>query len=139
MARRRRSGARTSSSDPEIKDQLLGVIASESDRLGTIVNDLLVAGRLDADQLPLTIERCDPVKLAGLVVEAAKTYVPDVIQIELKAPKRVTNVAADPGQLRQVLVNLVDNAIKYSGRFSSDRTIAEYAADVWGAEPCPVD
>ena len=39
---------------------------------------------------------------------------PDVIELELKAPKRVTNVVADPGQLRQVLVNLVDNAIKYS-------------------------
>src|SRR5262249_49848830 len=28
--------------------------------------------------------------------------------------------------------------VGHSGRFSSDRTIAEYAADVWGAEPCPV-
>jgi len=26
-----------------------------------------------------------------------------------------------------------------SGKFSSDRTIAEYASDIWGAEPCPVD
>jgi starch phosphorylase len=25
-----------------------------------------------------------------------------------------------------------------SGKFSSDRTIAEYARDIWGAEPCPV-
>ena len=25
-----------------------------------------------------------------------------------------------------------------SGKFSSDRTIAEYAVDIWGAEPCPV-
>ena len=48
--------------DPAIREQLLGVIASESDRLGTIVNDLLVAGRLDADQLPVTVERCDPVR-----------------------------------------------------------------------------
>ena len=100
--------------DPEIQDQLLGVIASESDRLGTIVNDLLVAGRLDAGQLPVTIERCDPVALAGLVVEAAKTHLPEALELELRATKRVTNVAADPGQLRQVLVNLVDNAIKYS-------------------------
>jgi starch phosphorylase len=29
--------------------------------------------------------------------------------------------------------------VAHSGRFSSDRTISEYAADVWGAEPCPVD
>jgi starch phosphorylase len=28
--------------------------------------------------------------------------------------------------------------VGHAGRFSSDRTIAEYAADVWGAEPCPV-
>jgi len=100
--------------DPEIKDQLLGVIASESDRLGTIVNDLLIAGRLDADRLPLAIERCDPVELAGLVVEAAKTYVPETIELQLRVPKRTTHVIADSGQLRQVLLNLVDNAIKYS-------------------------
>src|SRR5918995_1602435 len=100
--------------DPEIQDQLLGVIASESDRLGTIVNDLLVAGRLDAGQLPVSVESCDPVALAGAVVEAARTHLPEVVQLELRAPKKVANVVADPGQLRQVLGNLVDNAIKYS-------------------------
>ncbi len=63
--------------DPEIQNQLLGVIASESDRLGTIVNDLLVAGRLDAGQLPVTIGNWDPVELAGAVVEAARTHLPD--------------------------------------------------------------
>ena len=26
-----------------------------------------------------------------------------------------------------------------SGKFSSDRTIVEYARDIWGAKPCPVD
>jgi PAS domain S-box-containing protein len=100
--------------DPEIQDQLLGVIASESDRLGTIVNDLLVAGRLDAGQLPLTIESCDPIELASSVVETARTHLPEAIVLELETPQHVPEVVADPGQLRQVLVNLIDNAIKYS-------------------------
>jgi starch phosphorylase len=28
--------------------------------------------------------------------------------------------------------------VAHSGRFSSDRTIAEYAADIWNVRPCPV-
>ena len=63
------------------------MIASESDRLGTIVNDLLVAGRLDAGQLPVTIESCDPVELAGGVVEAARTHLPEEIELKLRAPR----------------------------------------------------
>jgi PAS domain S-box-containing protein len=100
--------------DPEIQVQLLGVIASESDRLGTIVNDLLVAGSLDADQLPLSVQRVDPAELAGSVIEAARTHLPEAIALQLKAPKSLGRVVADPIQLHQVLVNLVDNAIKYS-------------------------
>ena len=100
--------------DAEIHDQLLGVIASESDRLGTIVNDLLVAGRLDADQLPVTVEQCDPAELATTVLEAARTHLPENVALDLDVPDRIPSVIADPGQLRQVLVNLVDNAIKYS-------------------------
>jgi glycogen phosphorylase len=37
------------------------------------------------------------------------------------------------GWARKVILNLAG-----SGKFSSDRTIAEYAASIWGAEPCPV-
>ena len=99
---------------PEIHDQLLGVIASESDRLGTIVNDLLVAGRLDADQLPVTVEQCDPAEVATTVLEAARTHLPENVALDLDVPDRIPSVIADPGQLRQVLVNLVDNAVKYS-------------------------
>jgi PAS domain S-box-containing protein len=100
--------------DEEIRDQLLSVIASESDRLGAIVNDLLVAGRLDADQLPVSVERVDPVELATSVLESARAHLPDSVELALEVADGVPGVVADPGQLHQVLVNLVDNAIKYS-------------------------
>jgi PAS domain S-box-containing protein len=99
-----------------IRDQLLSVIASESDRLGSIVSDLLVAGRLDADQLPVSVERVDPVELAASVLDSARAHLPDSVEVELalEVEDGVRGVVADPGQLHQVLVNLVDNAVKYS-------------------------
>ncbi|MFL5934804.1 MAG: ATP-binding protein [Gaiellaceae bacterium] len=100
--------------DPKVRNQLLEVIATESDRLGAIVSDLLVAGRLDADELPVSIEPLDAVELAGSVLDTARTHLPEAIDLELRAGHGIDAVAADAGQLRQVLVNLVDNAIKYS-------------------------
>src|SRR5262249_6791246 len=47
-------------------------------------------------------------------IEAARTRLPETIALELEAGPDVPAVAADPGQLRQVLANLIDNAIKYS-------------------------
>ena len=98
----------------ETRHELLGVIATESDRLASIVNDLLLASHLDSGGLPVHIERCDPVELATAVVESARTHLPEAIELELVAPATLPQVAADPAQLQQVLANLVDNAIKYS-------------------------
>ena len=42
------------------------------------------------------------------------THLPDAIDLRLEAPGDLPAVAADPEQLRQVLTNLVENAIKYS-------------------------
>ncbi|HEX6702599.1 MAG TPA: PAS domain S-box protein [Gaiellaceae bacterium] len=100
--------------DEDVRLRLLDVIADESNRLAEIVNDLLLASHLDSGELQVSIERCDPRELADAVVEAARTHLPEAITLELKAPKDVPWVAADRGQLRQVLVNLVENAVKYS-------------------------
>jgi starch phosphorylase len=40
--------------------------------------------------------------------------------------------ADDDGWARKAIVNVAG-----SGRFSSDRTIAQYAAEIWNAKPCP--
>ncbi len=93
---------------------LLEVIASESDRLARIVNDILWASRLESGTMQTTIEKCDGVEIARSVVDTARHYIPPNIQLTIKAPKKAPLVAADPDKARQVLTNLVDNAVKYS-------------------------
>jgi PAS domain S-box-containing protein len=100
--------------DAELQTRLLRVIAEESERLAEIVNDLLLASHLDSGRLQVNIERCDPLELVEQVVQAARTHLPENVGVELVASDELPAVAADPGQLRQVLENLVENAIKYS-------------------------
>ena len=56
----------------------------------------------------------DPVELAGSVVDAARTHLPPNVTLSLNVGPEVSAVAADPDKVRQVLTNIVDNAIKYS-------------------------
>jgi starch phosphorylase len=52
----------------------------------------------------------------------------------LEADRRLLGLYADPEEwARKVILNVAS-----SGKFSSDRTIAEYAAEIWDAKPCPV-
>jgi PAS domain S-box-containing protein len=93
---------------------LLEVIASESDRLARIVNDILWASRLESGAMQMTIETCDGVAIAQSVVEAARHYIPPTVDLGFEVPEDAPAIAADPDKVRQVLTNLVDNAVKYS-------------------------
>jgi PAS domain S-box-containing protein len=99
--------------DDDMRNRLLDIVAGESDRLAQIVNDVLLASHLDSGQLKLNIETVDAAKLTSTVVEAARAHLPEGITLSVDAPRRV-QVTADEQQLRQVLVNLVENAVKYS-------------------------
>ncbi|MDX6467657.1 MAG: hypothetical protein QOI27_2697 [Gaiellaceae bacterium] len=96
------------------RDGLLDVVASEADRLARIVNDILWASRLDSGQMAVSIESCDAAKLTNQVVNAVRAHAPDTIELVVDAPPGLPPVASDPDKLRQVLTNLVDNAVKYS-------------------------
>jgi PAS domain S-box-containing protein len=101
--------------DAELNERLLQVIVEESRRLGSIVDDLLLASQLDAGRLDVYIESCDAAALTRSVLDAAVTHLPEGIRLELEpVAADLPPVAADEVQLRQVLDNLVDNAVKYS-------------------------
>jgi PAS domain S-box-containing protein len=98
-----------------LRQKLLEIIEEESSRLAEIVNDLLLASQLDTGRLHVRIERCDAEELARGVVEAARTHLPPDFQVELEPlSEPIRAVAADTEQLRQVLDNVLENAVKYS-------------------------
>jgi two-component system phosphate regulon sensor histidine kinase PhoR len=100
--------------DESGRDRFISLIADESDRLGRIVNEILLANQLDAGRVDLGSDAFDPGELVERVVDAARVHAPPGIVLERVVPDGVPHVAADRDKVRQVLVNLVENAMKYS-------------------------
>ena len=96
------------------RERFVTLIADESERLGRIVNEILLANQLDAGRLDLELEPFDGHDLVERVVEAARLHAPPSVTLETEADDNLPTVAADLDKVRQVLVNLVENAIKYS-------------------------
>jgi len=96
------------------RDRFVSLIADESERLGRIVNEILLANQLDAGRVDLGADAFDPGELVERVVDAARVHAPPNIAVERVVQAGVAHVAADRDKVRQVLVNLVENAIKYS-------------------------
>jgi PAS domain S-box-containing protein len=96
------------------RERFISLITDESERLSRIVNDILLANQLDAGRLELETEPFDSGELVERVVEAARTHAPPGATLEVSVPDDPPAVAADRDKARQVLVNLVENAIKYS-------------------------
>jgi PAS domain S-box-containing protein len=95
-------------------DVLLEMIARESERLAGILDDLLVATRLDTGTMKLSIGQCDGRRLVEEIVALGREAVPAEFELAVVADEETPEVACDQERLRQVLMNLVENAIKYS-------------------------
>ena len=104
--------------DAEITDEhrelLLAIIERETERLTSIVGQILLADQLGSDTFRIKSEPCNLRELVDEVVRAARIRAPDGISVQVDAPPEVPPVRGDEDKLRQVLVNLVENAIKYS-------------------------
>jgi signal transduction histidine kinase len=99
--------------DPTMRDALLEIVYRESARLARLVDQVLWASRLEAGRTDVTVQSFDAVRLAEDVVTAARAHVPASVVLEVQGSPD-TAVGADVDKVKQVLVNLVENAVKYS-------------------------
>jgi PAS domain S-box-containing protein/excisionase family DNA binding protein len=104
--------ARAGQLEPQRAIEALGTIASQSDKLSRLLGHLLDVSRLEAGKLTLERRPTDLAALSRQIVDAAQAR-SEHHGIDLTAPETlVANV--DPLRIEQVLVNLLDNASKYS-------------------------
>jgi PAS domain S-box-containing protein len=99
---------------PDRRDAFLQMIVTESDRLAGIVDQILLASRIEAGQIEVTSEPVDALEVSQSVVDAAALRVGPGVHLRIDADGDLQPVDCDPDRLRQVLGNLIDNAIKYS-------------------------
>ncbi|MDQ6932682.1 MAG: cell wall metabolism sensor histidine kinase WalK [Candidatus Eremiobacteraeota bacterium] len=100
--------------DRESRELFLPKIGSEVDRMVQLVNDLLVHARAGAGQLHLRQERFDLTQVARSVVATFEQRADALhVSLTIEANEEVL-VKADRDRLSQVLVNLIDNAVRHT-------------------------
>jgi PAS domain S-box-containing protein len=92
--------------------QMTGIIDREADKLTRLVAQLFDVSRLEGGKLELELAEVDLVELTRTVIERIRLQAP-LAAIELRGVDSL-RTGADSLRLEQVLVNLLDNAIKYS-------------------------
>ena len=98
---------------PQQRASFLALISDETARLATLIGDVLDTSRIEAGTFTYSFTDVD---LADLVREtvAAMALGQDEVLVVAQAPDTVPAVRADRERLKQVLMNLVENAVKYS-------------------------
>ncbi len=125
--------------DSETQRRFLGIIERQSRRLARLVDDLLTLSDLERGLTPPRFEPVEPLRLldetAELMREAADRQ---GVALSVDAAADLPNMRADRDRLQQLMLNLLDNAIKYTPRDGRVTATARLAA-AEGAVPASIE
>ena len=101
--------------DKENVKDFIEIIHSDSERLASLINDILDLSKIESGQLTLDLK---PISLAPIIKKVVKLLNKQAkvkgVRVELDIPEAACKVMADKERIAQVILNLLDNAIKYN-------------------------
>lgn len=110
--------------EPEARDDILGDVVEEADRLYRLAEDLLVLTRVERGTLEMSDEPVHLGRLVERVVASERTRWP-AVRFETRIPPDLPSVPGEDTYVEQVLRNLLGNAAKYGGSGSTVTVTAE--------------
>ncbi|XGB42444.1 MAG: HAMP domain-containing histidine kinase [Nodosilinea sp. LVE1205-7] len=104
--------------------ELYDRLASETRRLQQLVNDLQELSKLETGYLPIQAESLDLIPLMARIVQnfndqpaiAEMSPSPDPVTVKLHHPVYLPQVCADSSRVKQIMINLIGNALRYTDR-----------------------
>lgn len=116
--------------DPSLTKRGMGVIISESSRLNGIVEELLDFSRMQSGRINLKIEKMDILsELDETVFAFRDRAMREGIELIYNAPNYPAPMDGDSDRIKQVFVNILDNALKYTKQGGKIVTVAEIKND----------
>jgi len=119
----------------EKEDEIIDILARNADRLDKLTENILYKTKIESQSLKLTKERFDIIeKIDRIVKEIQSQYIDRGIEIIVKHSIDHIIVTADKIRIYEVLSNLLNNAIRFTGK--GQITISSYIEDYSQASGC---
>ena len=126
--------------DPDAQDKFLGIMEKEASRMNRLVRDLLSLSKVEAEERMRPTEVVDvPAMVQSVILSLKPAAETQAVEVDLELMEEAApfvHVPGDGDQLAQVVTNLIENAIKYSGTGSRvEVSIAYHERDAILREP----
>lgn len=123
--------------DPDTGRRFLAIIERQARRLSRLIDDLISLSNLERGLTPIKIEPIDPRRVLDEAIELMREQAHrQDLALETKCPPDLPRIAGDRDRMQQVMLNLLDNAIKYTPR-GGRVAVEARAAALNGNEPAP--